>query len=62
MTYPDTTRRFPARDPPSRSAWWRHYLAIQSRRIAESRMRFFYLFGAIVVVVAAVFLVPMFVH
>jgi len=60
MAYPDTTRRPPLRGYPSRTEWWRHYLAIQSRQIAQNRMRFFYIFGALIVIVAAIFLVPMF--
>ena len=45
--------------PAPRSEWWRPYLALQSRRIAMNRMQWFAVFGVVVVLVAAVFLVPM---
>ena len=59
MSYSDY-RQSSGSDPVSRPEWWRRYLAQKSRRVAEHRMRWFYLFGFLMILVAAVFLVPMF--
>jgi hypothetical protein len=59
MAYQDSSNRPPVRSA-LRSEWWRQYLAAQSRHIAENRMRYFAVFGVLAILVAAVFLVPMF--
>jgi hypothetical protein len=58
MAYPQTSDHLPVIQPP-RSEWWRQKLAAQRRHIAENRMRYSAVFGAIVIIVAAIFLVPM---
>jgi uncharacterized membrane protein YhaH (DUF805 family) len=58
MTYRDLGNR-PSEQPPARSEWWRHYMTLKSRQIAENRMRYFYVFGGLMILVAAIFLVPM---
>ena len=60
MAYPYTTDQPPVLQPPSRSDWWRQRMAAQSRHIAENRMRYSAVFGLIVIVVAGIFLYPMF--
>ena len=59
MAYPQTSSQLPVVQPGPRSEWWRQKLAAQRRHIAENRMRYSAVFGVIVIIAAAIFLIPM---